>query len=401
MTDPEAFVDTFTTFLREVVRQHRADEQPLGSFVTTVNAYLGGDARSLAVVTEPLSTPRLPDADIALEALAAGGGEHRLLGVTGRHGRGDSSFAEMLRGESGALEEGPVDYTSMSVGPSQERQVVVFGVHLFAYEGVPVAVLQRGARPEYGRERPTLEVLAPDATLSSRLLQDIRRVMRERSVLRGQVVSFTGNEYESTLGGITFHSRPAVAADDVVLPAGTLERLERHAVLLGEHRVLLRAARQHLKRGILLYGPPGTGKTLTVRHLLSRTEGTTAVLLSGRSLGLISEAAQIARAMQPALVVLEDCDLVAEDRDMADGPDSLLFEVLEALDGLEGDADVTFLLTTNRPDLLERALTQRPGRVDLAIEIPLPDTEARRALFSLYARDLPFSTTALDEATVA
>ncbi|MGI9085423.1 MAG: AAA family ATPase [Aeromicrobium sp.] len=96
--------------------------------------------------------------------------------------------------------------------------------------------------------------------------------------------------------------------------------------------------------------------------------------------------AQLARAMESATVVIEDCDLIAEDRDMIDSPHSMLFELLEAFDGLDGDANVTFLLTTNRPDLLERALAQRPGRIDLAVEIPLPEAGEGRALFTLDAR---------------
>jgi ATP-dependent 26S proteasome regulatory subunit len=55
------------------------------------------------------------------------------------------------------------------------------------------------------------------------------------------------------------------------------------------------------------------------------------------------------------------------------------------MDGLADDADILFLLTTNRPDILEPALAARPGRVDQAIEIPLPDAECRRRLFDLYA----------------
>ena len=42
------------------------------------------------------------------------------------------------------------------------------------------------------------------------------------------------------------------------------------------------------------------------------------------------------------------------------------------MDGLNSGADVTFLLTTNRADLLEPALAARPGRVDLAAEPPHP-----------------------------
>jgi len=77
----------------------------------------------------------------------------------------------------------------------------------------------------------------------------------------------------------------------------------------------------------------------------------------------------------------------------------LLFEVLDALDGIDADADVAFLLTTNRVENLERALSQRPGRVDLAAEIPLPDEPGRRTLLRLYAGAL-FSDEAVRDAAV-
>jgi ATP-dependent 26S proteasome regulatory subunit len=105
----------------------------------------------------------------------------------------------------------------------------------------------------------------------------------------------------------------------------------------------------------------------------------------------------MARALQPSIVVLEDCDLIAEDRSFGHGPQPLLFEVLDAMDGLDHDADVAFILTTNRPDMLERALAQRPGRVDLAVEIPLPALAERIALLQLYGRQASFG----DEAVAA
>jgi ATP-dependent 26S proteasome regulatory subunit len=162
------------------------------------------------------------------------------------------------------------------------------------------------------------------------------------------------------------------------------------------HRRALLDAGQHLKRGLLLFGPPGTGKTHTVRYLLAGLPEVTAVVLSGSSLRFVADAAALARALQPALVVLEDIDLIAEDRDLQGDPQPLLFAVLEAMDGVSGDADVAFVLTTNRPDLLEPALAQRPGRVDLAVQIPLPDAAARLALLRLYGGALPLSAEALE-----
>jgi ATP-dependent Zn protease len=203
--------------------------------------------------------------------------------------------------------------------------------------------------------------------------------------------------YGSGAPGANFLPRPEVPADALILPEGVLERITRHVVGIGEHRAELQDAGRHLKRGVLLYGPPGTGKTLTVRHLLGRTAGVTGVLLTGPAVAHISAATELARVLQPSIVVLEDVDLVAMERDMY-GPQPLLFAVLDALDGLDGDADVTFLLTTNRVELLERALVERPGRVDLAVEIPLPDPVVQRRLFAHYGEGLALSPAALDAA---
>lgn len=394
MKNHEEFIGAFTAFLREVVEQQRSVDRGHGQLASVVTAHLGQDALELTAVTERLSVAQLVDADIALELVDP---DARLVGFRGP-AHGDLGLLGLLRDEHGPVVLGPVSYISTAVGPGRERQVVSAGLRLLTFEGVPLAVLQRDANPEWNRNSPTLEVMAVEREVAGAFLSHLRTAMRENSVLRGQVLSFTGGHYGSSLGGVTFHERPQIPSSAVVLPAEALSRIERHALLLGEFRDDLLRAGQHLKRGILLYGPPGTGKTHTVRHLLSRSPGTTAILLSGNTLGLVKEAAQIARAMEPAIVVLEDCDLVAEDRDMVDSPDSMLFELLEALDGLDGDADVTFLMTTNRPDLLERALAQRPGRIDLAVEIPLPDKDARRALFALYAGDIGFSGDALDTA---
>ena len=56
------------------------------------------------------------------------------------------------------------------------------------------------------------------------------------------------------------------------------------------------------------------------------------------------------------------------------------------MDGLREEVMILFVLTTNRPDQLEAALSSRPGRIDQAIEFPLPDEIGRGKLVRLYAR---------------
>jgi len=74
----------------------------------------------------------------------------------------------------------------------------------------------------------------------------------------------------------------------------------------------------------------------------------------------------------------------------------LLNKLLNEMDGLREDADVFFILTTNRPDQLEPALASRPGRIDQAIEFPLPDEEGRTKLVRLYSRGLDVPAAVLD-----
>jgi ATP-dependent 26S proteasome regulatory subunit len=108
----------------------------------------------------------------------------------------------------------------------------------------------------------------------------------------------------------------------------------------------------------------------------------------------VGPAADLARDLQPSVMVLEDVDLVAEDRSFGPGSNPVLFDLLDAMDGAAPDADLLFLLTTNRADLLEPALAARPGRVDVAVEIDVPDADARRRLLELYARGVPTTLTA-------
>ena len=79
------------------------------------------------------------------------------------------------------------------------------------------------------------------------------------------------------------------------------------------------------------------------------------------------------------MVVIEDVDLIARDRDDDAQPceEVLLNKLLNEMDGLKADADILFVLTTNRPEELEAALASRPGRIDQAIEFPLPDDDGR------------------------
>lgn len=389
-----------TRLVRQLIQEDSTADRRGEDLLPVLDAHLGVAADELPVLVEPIMVHRWADTDIALAAIVASDPHARLLGVGGGDQRHHSSLSDLMSNAAwGRFRSGQVDRLNVATGPDTERATVAFGLHLFHHAGSPMAVLQRGGNPERGSQA-RLEVLAVAPDAAAAMLAVLREEAMRRSVLWRQVISFSGNPYERSMSGLTFHRRPELPASHVVLPEGTLDQVRAHVVGLGQHRDRLREQGQHLKRGVLLYGPPGTGKTHTVRHLISAALDTTVVLLSGTQMAHVGAAAQIARAHQPAVVVIEDCDLIAEDRDhhFGGGGSPLLFTLLDAMDGLDEDADVVFLLTTNRAEALEKALAQRPGRVDLAVEIPLPSQADRAVLINLYAANLGFSAAAVSRA---
>lgn len=381
-----SFLQHFATLARLAQEDSEAGSGEL--LLPVLTEHLGAAPATLPLVTEAFPGHRLADTCLVLEELMARDPASRILGLTGQQ-RHHMELSDMVAGHGmGAGYIGEPSYETVAVGPDEERRFVSSGLFLFVHDGAPLAALLRQANPQYGRNTATLEVLGGNPESVDGFLKHLRNELRKNSIFRGHVISFTSNDYSPSASGVTFHRRAQVSKDDVILPAGTLERIQTQVLGIGEHRENLLAHGAHLKRGVLLYGPPGTGKTHTVRYLAARATDYTVILLSGNTLAFISEATTMARALQPSIVVLEDCDLVAEDRSFGNGPQPLLFEVLDSLDGLESDSNVAFLLTTNRVELLEEALVQRPGRVDLAMEIPRPDSAARQDLLKLYGRQL-------------
>ena len=108
-----------------------------------------------------------------------------------------------------------------------------------------------------------------------------------------------------------------------------------------------------------------------------------AITLAGSNLERAAGAFQLARRLAPALLFFEDIDLVGGDRE-SNPRSGILGTLLNELDGVQRGEEILCVFTTNHLDGLEPALAQRPGRVDLVGEFPLPGPDLRRRLIELY-----------------
>jgi len=230
----------------------------------------------------------------------------------------------------------------------------------------------------------------PDGTrLTQEFFKHLEESILKAESYRGKILSLEEEEhsYSGQSSGITVHTLRQVDRDQVILPESTLALLDRNVIDFVKQRSRLSEFNQSTKKEILFYGPPGTGKTHTIHYLTRELKDHTTLLISAEQIGLLTEYMTLARLLQPCIIVLEDVDLIARDRATMNGAceEILLNKLLNEMDGLKEDADILFILTTNRPETLEAALASRPGRIDQAIEFPKPDDEGRSKLVGLYS----------------
>jgi ATP-dependent Clp protease adapter protein ClpS len=327
----------------------------------------------------------------------------RFFGIHERYRYETLTFASLNRFSDTAYAIAPAQYQEVEIGEAEPMKCLENGLWLCATdEGLHYSVLLSAHRESGEETGVRIEILAPagpaSAELVKRAFSDIENAVDTARCYRGKVLSFDVDaSYRGRSRGLMVHRLPRIERANVILPEATLKLLDRNVINFVEDRARLRRLGQSTRKGILLYGPPGTGKTHTIRYLASNLAGHTTLIITAGQIALLGAYMNLARLLQPTMVVIEDADLIARDRErMGPCEESLLNRLLNEMDGLKEDADILFVLTTNRPEQLEGALANRPGRIDQAIEIPLPDDINRRKLIQLYGKGL-----ALDEALVS
>ncbi|PSP26923.1 AAA family ATPase, partial [Halobacteriales archaeon QH_2_65_14] len=195
---------------------------------------------------------------------------------------------------------------------------------------------------------------------------------------------------------------PEVTWDQVGGLEETKERLRETIQWPLEYPEVFAQMDMQAAKGVLMYGPPGTGKTLLAKAIANESKSNFISIKGpellnkyvGESEKGVREVFEKARANAPTVVFFDEIDSIASERGQRMGDsgvgERVVSQLLTELDGLEELEDVVVIATSNRPDLIDKALL-RPGRLDRHIHVPVPDEEARRKIFDVHTRRKPLA----------
>ena len=343
------------------------------------------------------------DLQLTLDHLFDGRDDVQLHGLSQKHSHEGLDFRALIDTDKHyRAKVGPLAFSDINVGSEQPVRCLANGLWLATEDqGIPFAVVL-GSSPAHLGFNVQIEYVTRNTeaaqALADSFFNNLQEQVESSRCYRGKILSFEqSDDYNGRGTGVKVHELKRVKRDEVILPQKTLDLLDRNVIDFVRQRSELKKRGMNVKKGLLFFGPPGTGKTHTVHYLSRALPNTTVLIIASEQIGVLSRYMTLARLLQPSLVIIEDADLIARQRNqMGACEEVLLNKLLNEMDGLRADAEIIFVLTTNRPEALEQALTARPGRIDQAIEFPLPDETGRRQLAMLYTGNQKIEPNAID-----
>ena len=297
------FARRFRSFLDWV--HSGADEEHVNEVVALVRDYLGAAGIAESVVTRELAPFEHVNLQTALDVWSLESGRTvTVRGVSVPMHHGGTSLNEIVTAEVDAplrLAAPPlIDLPNGVVNGVRSTLACLLRALLLVEDprGRYVLMITGPIEHENGLRVEIAGLAVPDAQAVHAELDALRARL---NVYRGHLIDVSVSNQGALR--LEFSDVRATPRADVVLPEEVLTRVERHALGVSRHADALRAAGQHLKRGLLLFGPPGTGKTHTTRYLVGEMTGYTRLPLTGRALTAIGAVADLARELQPAVIV--------------------------------------------------------------------------------------------------
>lgn len=267
-------------------------------------------------------------------------------------------------------------------------EVAILRVRVLEYTGE--VALEMAAFRSDAAERATAEIVEDS------IAKSIYRYQLLQISFDSGVKDEYGDVETSGPFSLLFKQRRTVSSEQIILDDDVREMLRRNVFDFHRRREQLRRYGVPTKKGILFYGPPGTGKTYTCQYIYSNLEQVTTMVVTGQSLLHVKTICNLARMLQPTLLVLEDVDLIFSSREI-NLYSTALGDFMDELDGFQNDEPVTYLLTTNAIDRLEQAIKDRPGRINQCIYFGPPNSRLRKLYIERYLQGYDYAQLDLDE----
>ncbi|HEX3107258.1 MAG TPA: ATP-binding protein [Terriglobales bacterium] len=259
------------------------------------------------------------DVQVAVNTLLGQPGS-KLLGVHRQYSHETLTFANLMQNIHDPAVISPLQYEEIDIGDAQPVRCLRQGLWMSSSDRTRFALLlSSGGR--YGRDEGThLEIAVPPgemgANLSRQIFENLEALIKKTSSYRGKVISLEQSDrYSGHMGTLRVQKLRSVRREDVILPAETIQILDRNVRDFIAQRQELQKLGMPIKKGLLFYGPPGTGKTHTIHYLASQLPDHTTLLVTAEQVALLDHYFQLARFLQPAMIVIEDVDLVARRRE--------------------------------------------------------------------------------------
>ncbi len=244
---------------------------------------------------------------------------------------------------------------------------------------------------------PQFVVNYPESIIGSKLESGAKVALNQRTLA---VVDVLPISIDPFVQAMNVEESPDVTYEDIGGLEEQIAEIRETVELPLLHPELFEKVGIEPPKGVLLCGPPGTGKTLLARAVAHETKATFIRVIGselvqkfiGEGARIVREIFYMARKRSPSIVFIDELDAVASRRlDIATSGDRevqrTLMQLLSMLDGFDPRGDVRIIAATNRPDILDGALT-RPGRFDRIIEFPFPDKEARIQILRIHMRNM-------------
>ncbi len=239
-----------------------------------------------------------------------------------------------------------------------------------------------------------MEIAGANSELADKIKEKIEDIALKNSIYKSKLLSISYDHEVQNDDGETVHvndininflAPKPISPENIVLEDEIMQIIQRNVFDFFTHSAQLAQHKIPLNRGLLFYGSPGTGKTFTCHYIYHELKDVTCIVASGQSLVHIKSVCNIARMLQPALVILEDVDLVFAAREI-NLYSSALGELMDQLDGFKPDDNIVFILTTNSLDRMEKAIKDRPGRINQIVHFDVPNRELRLRYLKNYLR---------------